>query len=388
MERDILHLAVPAFAVSLARVADASLRERPVAVAAGHSERALLQCVSHEATAEGLHEGMPVHRAKRLCPALHLLLPDPRLLARGNRALLELVSGYSPLVEPNVGGRLFLDLTGCRRLLGPGRDVAVRLEKEMARRLRLTGTVGVAGNKLVARIAAGCLERPGVCDVLRGAERSFIAPLPVAVLPGIGPARQAALLRDLNLRFVQELAALSAPQLRLVVGPFAPLLHQRANGIDPSPVRPPQAACEVAEESFLAREDNDDEVLLAELCRLAETCGQRLRRLGRGAGELRLGLVYVDGVSSKRGVVFAAPRDQDLDLYAAAEALFQAACERRVRVRGLRLECARLSVAAAQIELFATTGPSPRQVSLQRSLDQLRAKYGMAAVQRGRALSA
>lgn len=131
MERDILHLAIPSFAISLARVVDASLRERPVAIAPIHSERALLQCLSREALQEGLWEGMPVYRARRLCPALHLLPPDPPLVARGQQALLKLVGDYSPLIEPAAGGRLFLDLTGSRKLFGPGRDVGARLEKEL-----------------------------------------------------------------------------------------------------------------------------------------------------------------------------------------------------------------------------------------------------------------
>ncbi|WP_305047022.1 DNA polymerase Y family protein [Geoalkalibacter sp.] len=388
MERDILHLAIPAFAVSLARVVDASLRERPVAIAPAHSERALLQCVSREALQEGLWEGMPVYRAKRLCPALHLLPPDPILMTRAQQALLKLVGDYSPLIEPAAPGRLFLDLTGSRKLFGPGRDLGARLEKELERRLRLSGTVGVAANKLVARIAAGCLSRPGVCDVLRGAERNFIAPLPVAVLPGIGQSRAASLLQDLNLRYVQELAGLSLTHLRLVVGPFAPLLHQRANGIDPSPVRPSQKAPEVVEESFLPQEDNNDTLLLAELCRLVEACGQRLRRLGQGTGRLGLSLSYVDGLSSKRSLTLPSPLDQDLELYAVAEELFAKACERRVRLKGLRLECTRLGPVVTQVDLFTQAACAPRQMALQKALDHLRGKYGMAAVQRGRTFAA
>lgn len=388
MERDILHLAIPAFAISLARVVDASLRERPVAIAPIHSERALVQCLSREALQEGLWEGMPVYRARRLCPALHLLPPDPPLVTRGQQALLHLVGDYSPLVEPAAGGRLFLDLTGSRKLFGPGRDVGARLEKELERRLRLSGTVGVAANKLVARIAAGCLARPGVCDVLRGAERSFIGPLPLNVLPGIGPSRTASLLQDLNLRYVQELAGLSLTHLRLAVGPFAPLLHQRAHGIDPSPVCPPQKAPEVVEESILSQEDNNDTLLLAELCRLVEACGQRLRRLGVGAGELCLTLGYADGLISQRSVTLPNPLDQDLDLYAAAEGLFAKACERRVRLKSLRLECTRLGAVGAQVDLFTQAGPAPRQIALQKALDHLRGKYGMASVQRGRTFAA
>ena len=212
------------------------------------------------------------------------LPPDPQLLGRAGRALVELAAAYSPLIEPAAAGRLFLDLTGCGRLLGPGRDAAARLERELAARLRLAGSVGVAGNKLVSRIAAGYLERPGVCDVLRGAEAGFIAPLPVAVLPGIGAARELALASELNLRRVEELARLSVAQLRLPFGPLAPLLHQRARGVDPSPVLPPRRTPGVVEETFLAREENDDDLLLAELCRLVEGCGRRLRLQGLGRG--------------------------------------------------------------------------------------------------------
>jgi DNA polymerase-4 len=127
MERDVLHLSIPAFPIELARVSDSSLRARPVAVVPGNSERALLQCVSAEARAEGVLEGMPLFRARRFCPSLILLTPDPELVAKGMQALLELSGQYTPVWEPATPGRLFLDLTGGRKLFGPGRDVAARL---------------------------------------------------------------------------------------------------------------------------------------------------------------------------------------------------------------------------------------------------------------------
>ncbi len=386
MPRDILHLQIPAFAVAVARVADPALRGRPVAVAPGHSERALLQCVSAEAAADGVFAGMPLFRARRLCPALQLLPPDPELLGRAGRALGELAAGYSPLIEPVAAGRLFLDLTGCGRLLGPGRDAASRLERELAARLRLSGSVGVAGNKLVSRIAAGYLERPGVCDVLRGAEENFIAPLPVTVLPGIGAARQLALAQELNLRRVEELARLSIAQLRLPFGPLAPLLQQRARGVDPSPVQPPRQLPGLVEEVFLAREENDDELLLAELCRLVESCGRQLRLRRQGTAELGLAVSYVDGVRAERKVRLAAAQNHDLVLLAAAEELFRQVCSRRLRVKGLRLHCGRLGPVTAQVDLFTTLGPTPRQLALQQAIDQLRDRYGMAILRRGRGL--
>lgn len=385
MERDVLHLQIPAFPIALARVKDASLRGWPAAVAPGHSDRALLQCVSKEAAAEGVCEGMPVYRARRLCPALTLLSPDPELLARGSRSLLEISGAYSPLTEPSAAGRLFLDLTGCRRLMGPGRDAAARLEKEIAARLRLQGTVGVAGNKLVSRIASGYLEKPGVCDVLRGAERTFIAPLPVSVLPGIGSARESVLMRDLNLRRVEEVAALSVLQLRLAFGPFAPLLHQRACGIDPSPVRPPRRTPEVAEEAFLGAEENDDRILLAELYRMTEGCGLRLRRLGKGTCRLSLTLTYADGVVEQGTAALPSPLSHDLPLMAGVEGLFYRSCRRRVRLKGMRLVCTRLASGNRQMDLFSPEGePAAHQAALQEALDRLRTTYGREAVRWGR----
>lgn len=380
-----MHLSIPAFPVALARVADPLLRERPVAVVPGHSDRALLQSVSREARSDGVSEGMSVYRARRLCPALILLPPDPELIARGTRSLLEITGNYSPVSEPASQGRLFLDMTGCRRLFGPARDLAARLDKELAARLRLQGTIGVAGNKLVSRIASGYLDNPGVCDVLRGSERSFIAPLPVTVLPGVGHSRKAVLMQDLNLQRVEEVADLSIAQLRLAFGPFAPLLLQRASGFDPSPVQPPKRIPEVSEESFLDEEANDDQLLLAELCRLVEGCGLRLRRAGKSAGRMALTVNYADGVAEQRVSTLPAAVNHDLLIFEVAEELFRKACQRRVRVKGLKLVCSRFAIENRQMDLFNEQEALPlRQDALQGALDRLREKHGMDSVRWGR----
>lgn len=387
MDRDILHLVIPAFPIALARVADSSLRERPVAVSPGHSDRALLQFVSSEARAEGIFEGMSAYRARRLCPSLILIQPDLGLLSKGARGLLEISGCYSPLTETSAQGRLFLDVSGSRRLLGRPRDIAARLDREISSRLRLQGSVGVAGNKLVSRIASDYLDKPGVCDVLRGAESSFIGPLPVSVLPGIGQARQAVLMQDLNLQRVEEVAALSTAQLRIAFGPFAPLLHQRACGVDPSPVQPPKRTPEVSEESFLSEEENDDQVVLADLCRLVEACGRRLRSLEKDAGSLTLAVNYADGVSAQRTLPLPVPSNQDLLLLETAEELFRKACQRRVRVKGLKLVCTKIANVKRQMALFADQmGVKTHQVALQEALDRIRDKYGMQSLQWGRTL--
>ncbi len=381
MERDIIHFSIPSFPIALARVTDSSLRERPVAIAPGHSERALLQHVSTEARSDGVFEGMPVYRAVRLCPSLTLLMPNPGLVSGGTRKLISLSKHYTPLWEPASAGRIFLDMTGCSRLYGPGRDIAMRLEREVEDSMRLKGSAGVAGNKLVSKIASGCLDKPGICDVLRGSEAQFISPMLISVLPGVGRTRENVLLSDLNIHRVGQVADLSVSHLKLLFGPFAPLLHQRAAGIDPTPVKPPELSLTISEESYMAQEDNDDSILLAELYRLIQRCGFRLRSMGKAVAVIRLTVHFADGISARRTHSFRAPENQDPALTKASEKLLESICSRRVRVRGMRLDCRKLYRYGGQTDLFAPKFSGSFTVSsLQFALDSVRTKYGANAV--------
>jgi DNA polymerase-4 len=385
MAREILHIAVPAFPIALARLNDRALRNRPVAVAPLTSEQALLHCVSTEAALAGVLAGTPLFRARRICPELQVIPPDPILMARGNRALMELSEEFTPIIEPALG-RIFLDVTGSRRLFGPARDVAARLEKGIERKLGLETKAGTGTNKLVSRIAADVLPEPGVFDVFHGSEQNFLAPFPLSVLPGIGECREQALLRDLNLQRVEQLAALTISQLRLAVGPFAPLLHERARGIDRTPVQLPRQRSEIIEEGFLEQEENDDGVLLSELLRLTEACGLRLRQAGKRAGTVALAITYADGVLEQGKRVLVFPLAMDLPLFAIVEELFFATCRRRVRVRGLKLSC-HPAEERLQLELFQSGGAtSTNTADLQQTIDLLRERHGKEAVRWGRSM--
>ncbi|TGU74143.1 DNA polymerase IV [Geomonas terrae] len=389
MDREILHITVPAFPIALARVVHAHLRGRPVAVAPLNSERALLQCISAEAEAEGVHVGTPIYHARRSCPSLIVIAPDPYLMAKGSHALTELSAEFTPIVEPGAG-RVFLDVTASRRLFGPARDVAARMEKSISTGLGLVAMAGAGGNKLVSRVAADVMQEPGVYDVFHGAEKSFLAPFPVSVLPGVGESRQTLLFRDLNLQRVEQVAALSVPQLRLAVGAFAPLLHDRACGIDRSPVQPPRLSTEIIEEGLLDQEENDDAVLLSELLRLVEGCGLRLRQLNKGTRKITLSVMYADGVTQQGKKILHSATALDLALMTAAEELFFSTCKRRQRVKGLRLSCDQVAGEAGQMDLFAPAAAevSRRESDLQETLDLLREKHGKNAVRWGKGLAA
>ncbi|HBG07167.1 MAG: DNA polymerase IV [Geobacteraceae bacterium GWC2_58_44] len=388
MDREILHITVPAFPIALARVIHSNLRGRPVAVAPLNSERALLQCVSAEAASDGVYAGTSIYHARKSCPALIVIAPDPHLTAKGSLALMELSGEFTPIVEPGAG-RVFLDLTASRKLFGPARDVAARLERAIASHLGLEAMAGAGINKLVSRVAADVMQKPGVYDVFHGSEKSFLAPFPVSVLPGVGESRQTLLFRDLNLQRVEQVASLSVPQLRLAVGPFAPLLHDRACGIDRSPVQPPRFSTEIVEEGLLDQEENDDAILLCELLRLVEGCGVRLRRLKKGARKVSLSVMYADGVTQQGKKLLPSPTSLDLLLLRAVEELFFTTCKRRQRVRGMRLSCDQVAEEAGQMDLFAQAEVkvSQKQCDLQETLDALREKHGRNVVRWGKGVA-
>ena len=337
MERQILHLRVVSFQVAVYRVKDPSLRTRPLIVANGRGPRAVALSVSREAREDGARPGMTLPEALRWCRGALVLPPDPILFERAERALAEILARYSPKVEPVRGGRLYADLTGTGRLLGPAVDVARRAQKEIDQRLRLGPNAGLAANKLVSGVAAQVLRPVSLLDVHPGDEAGFLSPLAVRYLPAVDPRTEGALLDELNIHRVRDLAAVDLPRLSLAFGVRAIALHRQARGIDESPVRPPDRTPAVEADETLAEDTNDDALLLSCLYALVERCGARLRKIGVAAGEVSLTARYTDGVTVTRKTEIAPVSAGDMTLYAHLRPLFEQVVRRLRGIRGIRL---------------------------------------------------
>jgi DNA polymerase-4 len=385
LDRHIIHVHIPSFPIAVARVVRPELRDRPVAVAPPHSERALLLSVSAEARQQGIFKGMPLGKAMKFCPGLTVLPPDHDLTAKACRGLAGVVARYTPLWEPSHPGHIYLDVTGTDRLWGKAKDAANRLRREIKEEVRLSGTVGVASNKMVSSIASRVIQREGILDVDHGREPSFMAPLKVNVLPGIGPVRRRILLEELNITLVRQIVALDMGSLKLVFGQQAYVIHQRALGIDPTPVFPPSTEPTVAEEVSLPQDENDDEKLLGVLYGLVEKGSYQLRTrslLPRKAG---ITFRYTDQEEVTCQVQIPKPSFWEFELYAPLEAAFLKACRRRVRVRFMKIWFKDFSAPSAQLSLFAFT-PHEEQKKAQviGALDRIREKHGEELIQYGR----
>jgi len=369
----------------VARVSQSELRDRPVAVAPPHSERALILSVSSEARREGIFKGMPLGKAMKFCPDLAVLPPNQGLTGKACKVLAKVVAQYTPLWEPSRPGHIYLDVTGTDRLWGRAKETASRLRREIKEYLCLSGMVGVAGNKMVSSIASRIVSSEGILDVDHGQEALFIAPLKASVLPGIGHVRRRILLEELNISLVREVAALDIGALRLVFGRQAYVIHQRALGMDPTPVYPPHMEPMITEEVTLPQDENDNEKLLGILYGLVERCSHQL--LSRGLFPRKAGLVfrYTDQQEVIRRINLPYVSFWDLDLYASLERVFLRACRRRVRVRFMKVWFKDFSPPFSQLSLFpARSSLTEKKALVTQALNRIRGRYGDEAIKYGR----
>lgn len=367
MQRSVLFVDPPAFCATVERLAAPSLRHRPVAVAPPGAERATVLALSSEARLAGITRGMPVLKARKLCPDLVLVPPNPRLYARASRALHEILRIYAPVIEPRGYGHAFLDLTGTTRLFGPAIDVAERIRRESASRLGLPLTVGIAINKLVSEAATRAVRQCGSAAVRQGSdchsatlphcppgdEATFLAPHLIEVLPDV-PLDIRERLDEYQLERIGMVALITESDLCAVFGMRGRQLKAQALGLDSRPVLPPAVRAELRASHTFATDTNDLGVLTPLLRLLAESLGDKLRRRGLAARRLTVAVEYADYEHDRRAVSVPAAA-LDIELWEAAKRALTLAMARRVTLRTVTVSVDRL-MAQVQLDLFSESG--------------------------------
>jgi DNA polymerase-4 len=387
MIREILHLDIRNFCIALERQRQPALRDWPVAIAPGQG-RTVVQAVSPEAKQEGIYPGMVVARARRRCRRLNILPPNFFFYQQVQEQVIASLGTFSPLVEPASWGHFFIDATGTRRLWGALMDSADRMRRLVVENFQLDAAVGMASNKLVSRVASRVVKVRELCDVFPGVEASFLAPLAVDVLPGVGEVSTTRLLTELNLCTVGELAAVPPLLLGEIFGAAGQRLRRMALGEDSSPVVTPKAEPTLQEEIQLPEDNNQRHRLLGYLYGLVEALGRRLRFQNRCPGELTFTAIYADGAQARARERFSAAGSEfhlDSVLYVAALRLFDRAVQRRLRIRRLALSAAYLQPPIGQLALFPWDDPArSKEVKLLKAVDHIRDRYGNGALYYGR----
>ncbi|MCL5942945.1 MAG: DNA polymerase IV [Actinobacteria bacterium] len=348
----------------------------------GGGERGVVATANYLARRFGVHSAMPMRTARRLCPQAVVLAGNHRLYAKYSRRFATLLGEYSPLVEKVGIDEAYLDLTGTERLFGPVARTCRAIQRRVGEELGLSLSVGLATNKLVAKVASDFRKPAGFTVVRPGREAAFLAPLPVERLPGVGPALLGQL-RDRGVVTIGDLARIPANLLRLSFGGLGELLACQARGEDPRPVTPHDPVKSISRETTFAEDTGDTALLEATLLRLTEDVGYRLRRQRLEARTVTVKIRYSDFVTHTRSHTLPRPLDVDEALFPVVLQLFRQSRERRYRIRLVGVTLTNLLPRAWQDDLLDQQLPLLRNLDL--GLDAIREKYGRSAVRRGAA---
>jgi DNA polymerase-4 len=373
MERWIAHLDMDAFFVSVERLLDPSLAGKPVVVGGDPDGRGVVASASYEARRYGIHSAMPSRAARELCPEVIFLRGNHHLYGDYHRKARLILERSVPVIEAASIDEFYLDFTGCERLHGAILPLLRRIRGEIADELGLPSSAGLAANKLVAKIASGLAKPEGTLWVPAGAEADFLAPLPVRILPGVGPATEREL-TALGIRRVGHLASFPERVLEGALGRWGRALFRKARGISESPVSEEGERKSVGHEITFREDSADPAFLESVLCRLVEKAAWRLRAGGFRAGGLTIKVRYSDFRTITRSRTLWAT-DRDGDFLTVARGLLAETLSRRVRVRLLGVSLDRLRGGEEQLQLFAPEGERKRRL-LFPAVDLLRKKFG------------
>jgi DNA polymerase-4 len=377
--RTILHADLDAFYASAEVLDNPALRGRPVIVGGDPNARGVVSAASYEARAFGVHSAMPLRTAKRLCPHGVFLPGRFDRYHELSRQVMAIFASYTPLVEPISLDEAFLDVTGSRRAFGDGEAIAGEIKRRVLVEAGLVVSVGVATNKLCAKVASDLRKPDALVVVPPGGEAAFLAPLPVSRLWGVGPqARQA--LSDYGVATIGQLAALPEGTLRRRFGTHGAELRLRALGIDPSPVVPTHAPKSVGHELTFDHDVLDPRRLEATLLDLAESVASRLRRHHLSAGAVQLKLRYEGFDTITRQAPLGRQVRESEPIYEAGVALLRKALTPDRAVRLIGLTAIGLS-STQQLTLFDAPERNDR---LAQSIDAVRKRFGTAAITRAR----
>jgi DNA polymerase-4 len=384
LTRRIMLVDLDAFFVSVEQVLNPELRGKPVVVGGNPERRGVVAAASYEAREYGLHSGMPLRTANRLCPqAIFIEGSFPRYRAASQK-FMAILADFSPFLEPMSLDEAYLDATGFESIHGSACQMAEKIKSRVKGKLGLTASVGIASGKVIAKIAAELSKPDGLMEIPPEEEAAFLAPLPIARMPGIGK-KSARVLKGLGITTIGELSTMPSGVLKSHFGASGEVLQRHARGIDDRPVEPPAAAKSISRETTFAEDTRDRTRLEATLHYLAERVGADLRRRQKRARCVTLKLRFADFVTITRRHILSQSGDSDqVILETGLKLLKQELSGERRAVRLIGIGVSNLAEAGQQLDMLDPSGQ--RLERLNRAIDRIRNKYGFTAIQTGRTL--
>jgi DNA polymerase IV len=382
--RTILHVDMDAFYASVEQRDNPELRGKPVVVGGG-SNRGVVAAASYEVRKFGVRSAMPMREALRRCPDLIRVTPRMSHYQQVSHEIFGVFRTFTPLVEGLSLDEAFLDVTASVSLHGDGIEIARKVKQLVRDRTELTASVGVAVNKLVAKIASDLDKPDGLVAVSPADCRATLDPLPVSVIPGIG-RRTLARLQTVGIHTIRDLRLAADRDIEPIFGRYTRRTRDRAAGIDDRPVVASREEKSISAEQTYDTDLGDRSRMERELLRLADTTARRLRESGLQAGTVQVKIRQSDFHTFTRQRSLRPP-------VCSTDQVFHVACELLrawldanpgARVRLLGVGGAMLSP-ADQPDLFADSDEA-RPAAVDQAVDDVRNRFGITSLKRARTL--
>ncbi len=382
--RYIVHVDMDAFFAAIEQRDDPSLRGRPVVVGAdpkGGRGRGVGAACSYDARPFGIRSAMPISEAYRRCPQAVYLRGDHEKYERESEKIFAILERFTPDIEPISIDEGFLDITASSHLFGTPEETCRRIKAEIRTETGLTASVGLAPNKMTAKIASEVGKPDGLVIVAAENLLAFLHPLPVGRLWGVGEKTRAILDR-LRIRTIGDLAAYDRAALVRELGAGGDHVWRLANGLDPRDVAPGDVVKSVGNEHTFDADIDDRGLMLDILMALSEHVSLRLRRSGLQGRTVTLKLRLADFSTFTRAATLPRPTNFADDLFRVARTKLQEfPLKKKVRLLGVSVS--NLRGPEDQPALFPESEPAPgKKESLHRALDAIKEKFGEQAIGR------
>jgi DNA polymerase-4 len=386
MTRTILHLDLDAFFCAVEENHNPELRGKTFAVGGKPSERGVVASCSYAARKFGVRSAMPMSRALRFCPGLIIVPSRHRLYSDVSKQVMKRLHDLTPLLEQISIDEAFLDISDLNE--PPGR-IARGLQGSIRDELGLPSSIGIAPNKLVAKIATEVGKKAVKGDkppfaltiVPSGKEAEFLSPLPADMLWGVGP-KTSARLSDLGIHTIGDIARWPEEELIRLFGENGREMAKHARGQDERPVVTEHEIKSISQEVTFSRDVRDDQSLEKTLLEMSDEVGSRLRKNNLAGTTVKLKIRWPDFTTLTRQVTLSGTTNQGSEIAETALGLLRKVRKPGQAVRLIGVGVSGLGEPMRQLELWGMDSEKERK--LQAVVDELREKFGDNAIKRGK----
>lgn len=375
MKRNIVHLDLDTFFVSVARLTDASLIGKPVLIG-GSSDRGVVASCSYEARKYGIHSAMPMKLARQLCPEARLVPGDYDSFARHSKMVTDIIAENAPVVEKASIDEHYLDLTGMDKHFGCWKWMQ-ELRQTIIKESGLPISFGLSTNKTVSKIATGEAKPNGEKHVFYGTEKTFLAPLSIRKIPMIG-SKTFMLLRNMGISKVETLQKMELDVMARVMGANGISIWKKANGLDDTPVVPYSEKKSISKEHTFEKDTIDMELLKKHIVTMVDELAFELRREQKLTSCLTVKIRYSNFETYTRQIKVDHTASDNV-LSEQALALFHKLYSKRMLIRLIGVKCSDLVTGSYQIDLF---NDAITELNLSAAMDNIRMKFGTTMIRK------